>query len=199
MSGVHQKGPIVSEQGFKIGNKKSNISFTDSAGGAYEYGSKYTPTKSVTVEFNSVRAAGVLTGDVLLPAGALIENIIVTNVEACNAGTSAVLEVGDLTAAATPVAIDEDGFFDDIDVKTALAAGQSVDFYRTAAKQGVYLPMTTDPQNAASKILGRYTAAARIIRGKLTIVGNTATEGKQLMTVVYSVPEAKGAAFVAAG
>ena len=167
------------------------------ANGEVLHSGKPLNTKSETVVFDSIGAAGTYTGDVSLPAHAIIENIIVHNVQKCNAGTSALLEIGDYSNATT--AIDADGFFDDIDVKTALDAGESVDFYRTGGKQGAYLPYTTNGQNAASKVNKRYSAAARIIRGALTTVGTASTEGKQLMTVVYSVPDSVSATFVATG
>jgi hypothetical protein len=195
--GSHQKGPIVSDQGFKVGTKDSNTNVVDSSGYLYNAGTKLSDVGvfSETIVFDSIGAAGTYTGDITLPAGHMIENIIVHNVTACNAGTSAVLEVGDYSDATT--AIDADGFFNDIDVKTALAAGESVDFYRTAAKQGAYLPYTTDGQNAASKVNKRYSATARIIRGKITTVGTASTTGKQLMTVIYTVPSPTSATFVA--
>ena len=167
-----------------------------SASGEVMHSGKPLNTKSETVVFDSIGAAGVYTGDITLPAHAIIENIIVHNVQKCNNVDTALMEVGDYSDATT--AIDADGFFAAIDVKTALDAGESIDFYRTGGKHGAYLPYTTNAQNAASKVNKRYSATARIIRGALTTAGTASTEGKQLMTVVYSVPATVSATFVAA-
>lgn len=206
--GVHQTGPIVSAQGFKVGNKASSVDLADSSGNLYHGGVLLTDTAATlnktksfaeTVTFDTIGAAGVYTGDVDLPAGAMIENIIVHAVALTNAGTSAVMDVGDFTTASPPVAIDANGFFAAIDLKaTDLLADESIDFYRTGGKQGAYLTYTTNGQNAASHVTDRYSATARKIRGVVTTVGTASTTGKVLMTVVYSVPGAVSASFVAA-
>jgi hypothetical protein len=189
-NGSHKTGPIVSKNGFKVGTKASNVEVIDDAGnvvGDVYAGTNKMVTNSQTVAF-APRAAGTWTGDILVPARAVIENIIVHSVALVNAATSAAMDVGDYTTAATPVAIDANGFFAAIDLKaTDLLAGESIDFYRTGGKEGVYLPYTTDGQNAASHINARVSAVDRYIRGSIATVG-AATTGDILMTVVYSIP-----------
>ncbi len=193
-NGSHKTGPIVSKNGFKVGSKASNTEVIDSSGnvvadvtGDVFLGDVKLVSTSQTVKF-APRAAGTWTGDILVPARAVIENIIVHVVALVNAATSAAMDVGDYTTAATPVAIDANGFFAAIDLKaTDLLAGESIDFYRTGGKQGVYLPYTTNAQNAASHINARVSAVDRYIRGSIGTVG-AATTGDVLMTVVYSVP-----------
>lgn len=204
LPGVHETGPVVSENGFRVGDKDSSVVNIDSSGNLYQAGVMLTDTAatlnktksfSETIEFETIGAAGVYTGDISLPAGALIENIIITAIALCNAGTSALMDVGDFSDATT--AIDANGFFSAINLKaTDLLADESIDFYRTGGKEGAYLPYTTDGQNAASHITNRYYADARIIRGVVTTVGTDSTTGKTLMTVVYSVPEPVSATFV---
>jgi len=191
LPGVHDTGPVVSKNGFRIGDADSSVEVVDSSGNLVQSGVRMVST-SETIQLSTVGAAGTYSNDVVLPAHAIIENIIVHAVELCDAGTSAALDVGDYTNASPPVAIDADGYFAAVNLKaTDLLAGESIDFYRTGGKQGVYLPYTTNGQNAASHVNKRYSDTARRIRASAVTSGTTATEGITLITVQYSVPEFK--------
>jgi hypothetical protein len=186
--GSHQTGPIVSKYGIRIGDKDSSLEIVNSAGKLIQ--GSGVAVVSQTLNLVTIGAAGTYVGDILLPAGHLIHNISVVAAALCNAGTSAVLDIGDYTNAATPVVIDADGFFAAINLKaTDLLATEGIDFYRTGGKQGVYLPYTTNGQNAASHVNKLYSASARRIRASAVTAGTTATTGSTLITVVYSVPE----------
>lgn len=128
-------------------------------------------TREVT--FTEAGAAGVYTGSVPVPAGATIHDIIVNGVALWTAGTSALMDVGDVT--------DPDGYFTQVDLKaTDLLAGESISFSFAGGKAGAYI--------ANSQVSPRYSASARIISGIITTVGTTATAGRTRMTVIYSQP-----------
>ena len=187
--GKHNKGPIRSEKGFGIGTKDSNSDVIDESGNIISKNGTKMVMTSQTIKLSTVGAAGTYAADILLPAGHIIHNISVVAVALCNAGTSAALDIGDYNNAATPIAIDADGFFDGIDLKANdLLVGEGIDFYRTGGKHGDYLPYTDDGQNAASHVNALYSATARRIRASCTTVG-TSTTGETLITVLYSVPE----------
>ena len=188
--GKHHKGPIRSEKGFGVGTKDSNSDVIDESGNIISKNGTKMVMTSQTIKLSTVGAAGTYAADILLPAGHIIHNISVVAVALSNAGTSSTLDIGDYSNAATPVAIDADGFFAAINLKaTDLLAGEGIDFYRTGGKQGAYLPYTTNGQNAASHVNKLYSADARRIRASCTTVGTAATTGETLITVLYSVPE----------
>ena len=129
--------------------------------------------------FTQTSAAGVYTGSVTVPAGALITDIKVWSTVLWNAGTSALMDVGDVT--------DPDGWFTQIDVKaTDLAVGEEINFVQTGGKEGAYLSLTTGLRSAA------YSASARIVSGIITQVG-TGTAGRTFMAVIYVLPTATAA------
>ncbi|MDQ3275463.1 MAG: hypothetical protein M3Q39_10655, partial [Actinomycetota bacterium] len=103
-----------------------------------------TVQRGVMPEFFEGRLVEAVAGthkfDVLVPAGATITWLSVYNEVLWSAATSASLEVGDYTNAATPVAIDADGFFTAVDLKAVdLLAGEMLSLVRPgSAEAGVY-------------------------------------------------------------
>lgn len=120
--------------------------------------------------------AGTYTGTVALPAGAVIQDVIVHAIALWAAATSAAMIVGDVD--------DPNGFFDAVDLKaTDLLAGESINFTQTGGKEGADL----DDPAAGAHVRRRYLATARSVTGKIVSTG-AGTTGRTLMTVVYAVP-----------
>lgn len=120
--------------------------------------------------------AGTYTGTVSLPAGAVIQDVIVHAIALWAAATSAAMIVGDVD--------DPNGFFDAVDLKaTDLLAGESINFTQTGGKEGADL----DDPAAGAHVRRRYLATARSVTGKIVSVG-AGTTGRTLMTVIYAVP-----------
>ena len=120
--------------------------------------------------------AGTYTGAINLPAGAVIQDIIVHAIALWAAATSAAMIVGD--------AADDNGFYDAVDLKaTDLLAGESLSFAFAGGKQGA----DVDVVATGFHIRRRYLAGARVVSGKITSVG-AGTTGRTLMTVIYAVP-----------
>ena len=120
--------------------------------------------------------AGTYTGTVDLPAGAVIQDVIVHAIALWAAATSAAMIVGDVD--------DPNGFFDAVDLKaTDLLAGESINFTQTGGKEGADL----DDPAAGAHVRRRYLATARSVTGKIVSVG-AGTTGRTLMTVIYAVP-----------
>ena len=121
--------------------------------------------------------AGVFTMvPIAIPAGATIQDIRVQGIALWNAGTSAVLLVGDTA--------DPNGFYDAVNLKaTDLLANETLSFDTMDAhgKAGAYLVQATNLRNA-------YRAAATNITAIITLVGTAATTGETRILVTYTVP-----------
>lgn len=114
--------------------------------------------------------AGVYTGDVEVPAGAWLLDVIVQNVALWDAATSAAAIVGDVG--------DPNGFYDAVDLKaTDLTAGQTIRFADQGGVAGAYLISTHQ--------LGLYSASSRTITIEVTSVG-AGTAGRTRMLVLYA-------------
>jgi hypothetical protein len=140
----------------------------------------------VGVESNSAwiveNGAGTYNFDVLLPAGAFITNVFVHNHVLWTAATSASLEVGDYTNAATPVAIDADGFFTAVDLKaTDLIAREGISLMAAGGVEGAYSAGTLTHWEDL------YKATERIIRFSIVSVG-AGTAGRTFCCITYVTP-----------
>lgn len=160
-----------------------------------------TDTIAVKVHFDPVEAAGleaaqvlfteegagVYTGDIAIPAGAILIDVIVFAEALWTAGTSAAMIVGDVT--------DPNGFFDAINLKaTDLLANESISFAHTGGEEGA----DVDSPAAGAHVRRRRLAAARVVTGEVTSVG-AGTAGRTRMTAIWFMPYSVGdAAFVAA-
>jgi hypothetical protein len=129
--------------------------------------------------FTQTSAAGTYTGSITVPAGALILDIPVWSTVLWNAGTSSLMDVGDVT--------DPDGWYTQSDLQaTDLLVGEQINFIQTGGKEGAYLSLTTGKRTAA------YSASARTVSGIIVQTG-TGTAGRTFMAVVYVLPTATAA------
>lgn len=129
--------------------------------------------------FTQTSAAGTYTGSVTVPAGALITDIKVWSTVLWNAGTSSLMDVGDVT--------DPNGWYAGIDLQaTDLLVGEEINFIQTGGKEGAYLSLTTGARSAS------YSASARIVSGIIVQTG-TGTAGRSFMSVHYVLPTATAA------
>ena len=154
----------------------------DEDGRCYHLGTALTPTAA---ELNATKmyeqsvlfteaGAGTYTGAINLPAGAIIQDIIVHATALWAAGTSAAMNVGDAATA--------NGYFAAINLKaTDLLAGESISFAFAGGKQGADL----DVCGTGFHVRRRSLATARVISGVITSVG-AGTTGRTLMTVIYA-------------
>jgi hypothetical protein len=123
--------------------------------------------------------AGTYTGEVALPAGAILIDIIVAAVALWDAATSASLEVGNSG--------DPDGYFTAVDLKaTDLLANESISL---SSKDGG----VGGADAPATHIIDRYKATAETITA--TVVSSGAgTLGRTRVLVVYALPRTSTAA-----
>jgi len=168
---------------FKVYNSASaEKTVFDEDGTCYHLGTALTATAA---ELNATKmyeksvlfteaGAGTYTGSVDLPAGAVIQDVIVHSIALWAAGTSAAMIVGDVA--------DPNGFYDAVNLKaTDLLAGESLSFAFAGGKQGA----DVDVVATGFHIRRRYLATARVVTGVVTSVG-AGTTGRTLMTVIYA-------------
>lgn len=125
--------------------------------------------------------AGTYPADFLIPAGALITDIVVIGEALWDAATSASLEVGDFQTDGT-TEIDDDGFFTAVDLKaTDLLAGQALGFHSLGAEAGAYRVGTSTHWTAL------YSSSARIVRFNAVSVG-AGTAGRTWVGVAFVQP-----------
>src|SRR3990167_9912363 len=142
------------------------------------------------VTFTEAGAAGTYTGSVTVPANSWLLDIKLYNLVYWTAGTSALMDVGDVA--------DPDGWFTQIDLKATDIVDHSggnaevIDFNNPGGQEGPYLVTATGERDLM------YAAAARVITGLVTTVGTTATAGRTRMGVVYTDPTVPTAATYAA-
>lgn len=128
---------------------------------------------SQELTFTETTGAGTYTGNVAVPAGATLLDIIVNGVALWDTATSATLIVGDGT--------DPDGYYTGVNLKaTDLLAGESISFALAGGKAGAYI--------ANSQVSPRYAAAARTISAVVTTVGASGSAGRTRMVVIYCDP-----------
>ena len=146
----------------------------------------YNPASGIVtaeITFTETTGAGTYTGDIDLPAGATIIDIIVSQTALWTATTSAALNVGDFTSAG--VAISASGWYTAVDLKaTDLLLNETLSFAQSGGKAGAY--------NAGTNThwTNRYSATARKVRGVVVTVGAAGTAGRSRLSVVYSLPAA---------
>lgn len=145
-------------------------------------------SEEITLTEADGSAAGVYTGDVAVPAGATLLDVIIHAVALWDAGTSATLIAGDVA--------DPNGFFAAVDLlATNLLAGEAISFTHTGGLEGADLD---GGETAGDHTRRRFLATARVVTAEVTTVGTVGTLGVTRMTVVYSLPKTPVAAtFVA--
>lgn len=143
-------------------------------------------TQTVGVEAITGRfvenGAGTYVFDTLLPANTAILNIIVHAEALWAAATSALLEVGLFSSAASPVADDADGFFTAVNLKaTDLLAGETLSLLGAGqgGKAGAYNAGVNTHWNQL------YATTERILRASVVSVG-AGTTGRTNVTVVFA-------------
>jgi len=123
------------------------------------------------------------TGDVNVPAGAVVIDVIIHAVALWDDGTSASLNVGDVA--------DPNGIYAGVNLKaTDLAAGESISFGLTGGKEGADLD---GGETAGDHARRRYLATARVISGVVVTGGQNGTAGRTRMIVLYTVPNSVAA------
>lgn len=138
------------------------------------------------VTFTETTGAGTYTGEVTLPAGATLLDVIIHNTALWTATTSATLDVGDFTTG--NVEIDANGIYTAVNLKaTDLLAGESLSFAQSGGKAGAYNVGTNTHWTT------RYSATARKIRGTIVTVGAAGNAGRTRMIVLYALPSAVAA------
>lgn len=149
------------------------------ASGGWRLGSGVVAEEILLTE---TAAAGVYTGEVAMPAGATLVDVIVNGVALWAATTSATLIVGD--------GDDPDGFFTGVNLKaTDLLAGESLSLALAGGKAGAYI--------ANSQVSPRYSATAREVIAEVTTVGAAGATGRTRVVVVYTLPRVVNAVKVA--
>jgi len=132
------------------------------------------------LSFTETTGAGVYTGTVTVPAGAIITDIKVWSTVLWTATTSAIMKVGD--------GVDDDGWYIGIDLKaTDLLVNEEINFNNLGGKQGAYIVAATGQRSTA------YSASSRAVSGIVTTVGGAGNAGRTFMTVHYSLPTAVAA------
>ena len=133
------------------------------------------------VTYTEAGAAGTYTCSVTVPGNSWLLDIKIYNLTYWGAGTSADMIVGD--------AADPNGWFDAISVKatdivdyTTDTHAEVIDFNNAGGKPGVYLVAATGERELM------FATTERVITGKITTVGTTATAGRTRMLVIYTDP-----------
>jgi hypothetical protein len=122
--------------------------------------------------------AGTWTGNVVIPAGACLVDVIVYGTALWTATTSATLTVGDTT--------DPDGYYTGVNLKaTDLTAGQALNFAMAGGKHGAYLE---DAATAGSQVSKNYSTAERTVTAAVVTVGAPVTTrpGDTTVTFLYT-------------
>lgn len=119
------------------------------------------------------------TGNVVIPAGAYLLDVIVHAVALWDDGTSASMDVGFLE--------DPNGIYQSIDVKaTDLLAAESVGFGFAGGVEGD--ADLFGGESAGDQFIRRYSASQREVTGVIVTGGQDGTAGRTRMVVVYVLP-----------
>jgi hypothetical protein len=178
LSGTTARRPTNAENGqpYLDNSIRSQLVFND----ATNTWQSVSGEVAVQVDFVETTGAGTYTGEVAIPAGATITDILVQGDVLWAATTSATLNVGDFTEAGA--AIDADGFYTAVNLKaTDLLAGESLSFAQSGGKAGVY--------NAGTNThwTNRKSSSNRLLRGVVVTVGAAGNTGRTSMIVKYTL------------
>ena len=125
--------------------------------------------------FTETAGAGTYTATVTVPANSLVIDVVWKNTALWTAATSATLIVGD--------ADDADGYFKDIDLKSAPLAA-------TAGVPTSISSLLEDNGSNAYKGMQKYSTAAQVITATVTTEGVTGNTGRSYLFVTYATPTA---------
>lgn len=186
LSGTTAQRPANAENGqpFYDNSLRTQLVYNDTATtGGWQAASGVV---GASVSFTETTGAGTYTGEITIPAGATILDIIVQGDAVWTATTSATMEVGDYTTAG--VALDADGFYTAVNLKaTDLLAGESLSFAQSGGKAGAYNIGTN------THWTNRRSTSERKIRGSVVTVGAAGNAGRTRMVVLYSLSNATAA------
>jgi hypothetical protein len=174
----------ASAASIQLNTTTGNLSVDNAGTAATFYPAENGATITKNVLFTENATATTHTGSVVLPAGAVLIDILVTS-EALWTGGAAVMKVGD--------SVDDDGYFIGVDLKaTDLLVGEVVSVSGTTGnwggKNGAYLVAATGRRGPAATNFGHYQKAGTTITGVVTVTTPATTVGRTVMTVVYAIP-----------
>ena len=183
LSGTTAQRPTNAENGqiFYDNSLRTEVVFNDTptTGGWQAVGG----IVAAEVALTETTGAGTYTGDIEIPAGAEILDIVVIGDALWTATTSATLEVGDWTTGG--VALDADGFYTAVNLKaTDLLAGESLSFAQSGGKAGAYNTGTN------THWTNRRSASARLLRSRVVTVGAAGNAGRTRVVVQYAMANA---------
>lgn len=125
------------------------------------------------MSFTETAGAGVYTCCVVLPAQAMLHDILVSAIALWNPATSATLKVGD--------GADDDGYYTAVDMMaTDLLAGESISFAFNGGKAGIYIVST--------RVSPRFSLTARVLTATITVVGGSGSTGRTRVQCLFSIP-----------
>lgn len=135
-------------------------------------------------------AADTYRFDVFVPAGAIIIDAGIHNEVLWTAGTSATFMLGDFTTAATPVAIDADGFIAATSLKaTDMLTSQSISINGISVQGGLGGAYATVGTN--THVNERVSLVDRWLRFEVVCVGTSGTAGRSYVWAVIGQPVTK--------
>lgn len=132
-----------------------------------------SPVLETSVLFTETTGAGTYTGTVVLPAGAVVQDVVIRNDALWTATTSATMNVGDADVAT--------GYFSGLNLKTTPAAA-------TAAVPTSASAYLSHASGGAYKGFNKYYATGGLITGTIVTVGAAGNAGITRMFVSYTVP-----------
>jgi hypothetical protein len=138
-----------------------------------------------TISFVEDATSLTHTGSVVLPAGAVLLDIIVSGGVVWTATGTVTLKIGDTAVA--------DGYFIGVNLKaTDLLAGETLaisgsNVAASGGKQGSYLVAATGQRGAAATNFGAHNVAGTTINAVVTVVTPATTAGRTYVTVFYAV------------
>jgi hypothetical protein len=124
------------------------------------------------------------TGTVVLPAGAVLLEILVSGGVLWTAA-AAVMKIGD--------SVDDDGYYTAVDLKaTDLLVGESISIQgsnvaASAGQQGAYLVAATGQRGPLSTNFGAHNVAGTSITAVITVTTPATTAGRTYVTVFYAI------------
>jgi hypothetical protein len=136
-------------------------------------------------------AGGDYTVDFVIPAGAWLKDIRVTNQALWDDGSGAVMIIGDTA--------DPNGFIESTNMAaTALVVGEVMSVMDSAlwgGEEGAYVVAATGRRGPQSSNFGQYYAAGSTITVKISVTDGDGTAGRTHVLVEYVIPKKVAQAF----
>ena len=160
----------------KLGESGSGVSITSSAAEINKTDGIATNAYLQVAEarsFTETATTGTYTATVAIPSSGTVIDVCWSNIALWTASTSATMKVGDTS--------NDDGFFTNVDLKSAPGAGVTISSLVQSTGSGDY------------KGVPKYYDADDTISGVVTTEGETGDAGRSIMLVTYVVPTAVAA------